>query len=66
MGFEFRYIVFYFFEPEWAALAWVRWVQPNPSIARRGFSNPSIFEKKSRKKAKIGRSRADFGNNKYI
>jgi len=28
-----------------AALEWVRWVRPNPSIFRRGFSNPSIFEK---------------------
>ena len=31
------------------ALAWMRWVRPNPSIFRRGFSNPSIFEKESMK-----------------
>jgi len=28
------------------ALAWVRWVRSNPSILRRGFSNPSIFWEK--------------------
>ena len=27
------------------ALAWVRWVRPNPSIFGEGFSNPSIFGK---------------------
>ena len=26
-----------------ASLAWVRWVQPNPSVFRLRFWNPSIF-----------------------